>query len=220
MTLTRLALIGAGFTCGALELMNEMTAQRDCLLQRLHRIGVARNALVAEEIRRRTSRKHEVIVGDLTVLRDQHAPILIDTKRLRHKEIDIVVVLEELACGVGDLRRREYSRTHLIEQRLEQMIIMPIHKRDANVFLGKFLGETHAPESGSDDDHMLLIRHNDPTPYSYSEKNHIVWLSFSFEKKLYENISPHGVHHTTFYRKFNRIFRIEHPNIIRVIKCS
>ena len=42
------------------------------------------------------------------------------------------------------------------------MIVMLIHERNPQLFLGKFLGEMNAAKTGADDDNMLLICHNKP----------------------------------------------------------
>ena len=62
------------------------------------------------------------------------------------------------------------------------MVVVSIHERNPYIFLCEFLGKTHAPKSGSDNDNMLLICHINPTPYHSSEKNHIVGSLSPFEK--------------------------------------
>ena len=98
------------------------------------------------------------------MLCNDHAAILIDPRNFGHVEIHILIVLEELARGIGNLRSGKHRRTHLVEQRLKEMIVMPIHQCNTHILVGEFLCETHAAESGTDDDNMLLICHNDPTP--------------------------------------------------------
>jgi hypothetical protein len=49
---------------------------------------------------------------------------------LVHQYRHIAGILENLADRAGDIRGRERGRRHLIEQRLEEMMIGPVHKRD------------------------------------------------------------------------------------------
>ena len=86
------------------------------------------------------------------------------------------------------------------------MVVMPINQRNPHIFLCKLLGKTYAAESGTDNDNMFLICHNTPLLIFNSEKNHIVGSFSPFEEAYHERLSPHEVHNTTFYKKFNRIF--------------
>ena len=42
------------------------------------------------------------------------------------------------------------------------MIVMPIDKRDADIFFGKFSGKANPAKPGADNNNMLLIRHDIP----------------------------------------------------------
>ena len=55
------------------------------------------------------------------------------------------------AMSAGDKARGR----HLIEQRLEQMIIVAVDQRDIDGGAGKRLGGRKPAEAGADDDHML-----------------------------------------------------------------
>ena len=153
-----------GLLRGALELMHDMPAQGNCLLQRLHGIGIALDALVSEEIRRAARREDKVVVSNLAVIRQQDAASLIDARRLRHEEVHVVVVLEKGTRRIGDLSCRKYRRAHLIEQRLKQMVVVTVNERNAYILLCQLLGKAYAAKPRTNDDDMLLICH-DKSPF-------------------------------------------------------
>ena len=161
MTLT-LVIVGLIHSCRSFKFMNEMAAQRDRLLEALHRIGVLCDALVAEEIRRCARREYEVIVRDLTVIGQEYLAFLIDPLRRGKLELHILVVLEECARRICNFRHGEHSGRYLIEERLKKMIVVPIDKRDADIFFCEFLGETNPSKTGADNNNVLLLRHDIP----------------------------------------------------------
>ena len=144
--------------------MHDMPAQGNCLLQRLHGIGIALDALVSEEIRRAARREDKVVVSNLAVIRQQDAASLIDARRLRHEEVHVVVVLEKGTRRIGDLSCRKYRRAHLIEQRLKQMVVVTVNERNVYVLLCQLLGKAYTAKPRTNDDDMLLICH-DKSPF-------------------------------------------------------
>jgi hypothetical protein len=58
----------------------------------------------------------------------------------------------------GNLRRRQRSRGHLVEQRLEQVMIALIDERDANRRTGQAVYDLKAAEAGAHDDDMMGAR--------------------------------------------------------------
>ena len=134
-----------------------MVADVQRLLQCLHAIGIALDRLHAEEVRRGACREHEIVIGNLTVIRKQHAPRLIDALRLRHKELDILVLAEIGAHRVRNLILGEDSGRNLIEERLEQVEIVTIHQRDLYILLCERLRELDPAESGANDHSMRFL---------------------------------------------------------------
>ncbi len=53
------------------------------------------------------------------------------------------------ADGSGDLTGRETGRGHLVEQRLEGVMIFPVDDRDAYRRAGQRLGRVQATEAGA-----------------------------------------------------------------------
>ena len=42
------------------------------------------------------------------------------------------------------------------------MIVVPVDKRDADIFFCEFLGETNPSKTGADNNNVLLLRHDIP----------------------------------------------------------
>ena len=56
------------------------------------------------------------------------------------------------ADGLGDLRRRQAGRRHLVEQRLEEMVVAPVDHGDVGIGAGEAMRGAQAAEAGADDD--------------------------------------------------------------------
>ena len=56
------------------------------------------------------------------------------------------------ADGLGDLRRRQAGRGHLVEQRLEEMVVAPVDDGDVGIGAGEAVCSAQAAETGADDD--------------------------------------------------------------------
>ena len=52
---------------------------------------------------------------------------------LRELDGDVLVVLEQLAQRVRDVARRQLARRHLVQQRLELVVVVAVDQRDAHV---------------------------------------------------------------------------------------
>ena len=154
---------------GALEHVQHVIADVQCLLQRLHAVGVLFDFLHAEEVRRRTGCEDEVVVSELTVIRQQDLARLIDTLGLSHEEFHVLALAEERADRIGNLVRREDCRRHLIQQWLEELEIVAVDEHDVNVFLRKEFGKLDTTEACTDNDNtwsllILLICHDKSSP--------------------------------------------------------
>ena len=137
-----------------------MVADVQRFLQRLHREGILLDALHAEEVRRRARRKNHIVVGNLAVVRDDDLALLVESAKLRHEEIDVLVMAEEGADRIGDLVGRKKRSRELIEQRLEKMEIAPVDDRDVEALvLRQFAHGLDSAESCADDDDACFVAH-------------------------------------------------------------
>ena len=150
--------------------MDDMVADMDSLLQRLHAIGILLDILHAKEIRRSTSGQDQVIGGDLAMVRQQYLALLIDPLCLGHEELHILVLAEERTDRIGNLIGRQDSRRYLIKQRLEQMEIMTVHKHDLHVILCEQFCQLYtAKASANNYNTRFLVCHVKALPASISK---------------------------------------------------
>ena len=73
---------------------------------------------------------------------------------------------EDGADRPGDVAGRERGRRHLVEQRLEQMVVVPVDQRDLGRRAGQGARHLEPAEAGAEDHHAKrprpgsLLRHN------------------------------------------------------------
>ena len=155
------------FLVSTLEHMQHMVADMRSLSQCLHAEGVLLHILHAEEIRRRTGGQNDIIVRYLTVVRQHHMPLGIHALRLGHEEFHIGIIAEERTNRIRYLVLREDGRRNLIQQRLEQMKIVPVDNGDLHILPGELLRQSNAAKTGTDDyDTGLLVCHDKNPPCS------------------------------------------------------
>ena len=59
---------------------------------------------------------------------------------------------QNMADRPGDLGRRKRRRRHLVQERLEAMVVLPVKERDRNGRAAQRLGGLEAAEACADDD--------------------------------------------------------------------
>ena len=96
--------------------------------------------------------EHKVVVGYSFAAEEHLAACRIDVRHLAENDARIGLVVDDTANGRGHVGGRQAGRRHLIEQRLEQMVIAPIDEGDVSVALLQPLGHGKAAEAGAGDD--------------------------------------------------------------------
>src|SRR5208283_1025106 len=76
---------------------------------------------------------------------------------------------QEIANGKTDLFGRQLVRRHLVEQRLEGVVVVLVDERDPDVGIAQFLERADSAETGAKDDHVGDVRH------SFSTLSQIMW---------------------------------------------
>ena len=77
-------------------------------------------------------------------------------------DVDVRVAVEQLAQREGDVARRQLRGRHLVEQRLELVVVVAVEQRDPHVVvLGQPPRAADAGEAAADDDHVRcrVVRH-------------------------------------------------------------
>ena len=95
------------------------------------RPGRGRGPVVVTEIGvLRAGREDQVVVGNAAALGDHLAPRRVDARHLAEHDIDVPRARQDAADRRGDVGRREPGGRHLIEQRLEQVIVVLVDDGD------------------------------------------------------------------------------------------
>src|SRR5262245_52109381 len=71
-----------------------------------------------------------------------------------HLEGDVFLLAENCPQGVGDLCGKQTCNSYLVEQRLEEMVVMPVHERDVRWGLCQAVRNFHSAEAGTDNNDM------------------------------------------------------------------
>ena len=100
----------------------------------------------------RAGGQHQHVVGDLAILELHDATLAVDAGHAAQDHPHVGRLAQDRADGLGDLRRRQAGRGHLIEQRLEEMVVAPVDDRDVGIGAGEARCSTQAAETGADDD--------------------------------------------------------------------
>ena len=88
-----------------------------------------------------------------------HDPLLeVEPGDLRQDDLDVLVAAHHVTQHRRDLTRREDARGHLVEERLEQVVVPPVDQRDVDVGARQQAGGRQAAEAASDHDHPVTRR--------------------------------------------------------------
>jgi hypothetical protein len=118
--------------------------------ERVERKRVLGRPVHAEEVDLRAERENEVVVSlrrelveaDLARLQvDSSHPVLVDA--------DVVLLVEEVADRMADRGLLEQARRDLVKQRLERVVVVPIHEHDVDVALAQLPGGADPAESSA-----------------------------------------------------------------------
>src|SRR5262249_47726366 len=74
-------------------------------------------------------------------------------------EGDVLVAVQQVADGKGHFRGRQLGRRHLVEQRLEGLVVVVAEERDADVRVAQLFERADAAETGAEDDDVWPTRH-------------------------------------------------------------
>lgn len=126
------------------------------VLKRLQPRGVRLPVVVAEIGVARACSQHERVVGnDGTVIEQDLPGLLVDAGDGRQQGGDVWTVAQQMPDRPGDLGGGERSRRHLIEQRLEQMMVATVDDGDAHQSAAQPVDRLQPAEAGADYDNVL-----------------------------------------------------------------
>ena len=137
-----------------LEHLEDARAQAGGVVERVERERVLLGAGRVEEVRLRADRQHERVAGELLAARQLDAVgRRVDGGHLAELDLDARVVAEQLAQRERDVDRGELRRRHLVEQRLELVVVVAVDERHADAVLARQpLDAADAGEAAADHD--------------------------------------------------------------------
>ena len=101
---------------------------------------------------------HQPIVAyRFEIPRFHRLALRIDPRHLGHQDLYIPEPAQRFADRLGDVGGRQRRRRHLVEQRLEQVVIAPVDQRDADIGVAELPGAGQPAEPAADDDHMRWL---------------------------------------------------------------
>ena len=118
--------------------------------------------LVVPEVRvARARRDDEIVVRhlDLPEVRLHDAALDVDAVDLRHQHRRVRVLAQQPPNRRRDVARRQHGRRHLIEQRLEEMVVRAVEQRDVDVRRCCSPRAASEPREAAADDHDARSRH-------------------------------------------------------------
>ena len=114
---------------------------------------MVRRPFDAEEIDLRPEPEDEVVVGQRLELLERHlAGIQVDGRDQVLVDPRVVLVVEEVADRVADGRLLEQARRHLVQQRLERVVVVLVHDDDLDVALLQLLRSADSGEASAEDE--------------------------------------------------------------------
>jgi hypothetical protein len=160
------ALLRVSGDLGALEGQQQAPADVGRVLDGLQPGRDRRPFVMAEIGMRRTGRQHQHIVRDRQVVAGaHHARRGVDPRHLGHHDREVALPAEDGADRPGDVARRQRRGCHLVQQRLEQVVVVAVHQRDLAARAGHGARCLQPAETGAEDHHaerprtVCLLRH-------------------------------------------------------------
>ena len=86
------------------------------------------------------------------------APFEIEASHVGQDHVDVLALAQNVPQHRRDGAGREDAGGHLIEQRLEQVVVPPVDERDVDVGRGEQAGRGQAAEPATDDDNAVPLR--------------------------------------------------------------
>ena len=150
-----LGFAGAGES--ALKIFEQGVAESHGFTHILHGNGVLFHVFIAEEVGGCSCRKDQIVVRNLTNGGLENLLVGEYTTHLSHAEIKILTAMKKFAEGERDTAGLDASRSHLIDERWELVVVVAVDKDNLEVRILELVGQFQTAEATADDDHALFI---------------------------------------------------------------
>src|SRR5581483_9148712 len=97
-------------------------------------------------------REHEIVVAGLAELMPDAAAVEVATGDLGHQHLEVGSLGKNRPDSLGDVGRGEAGRRHLVKQRLEKMMVLPVDQGDAPGPGREFPAKGHAAKTSPEHD--------------------------------------------------------------------
>ena len=124
------------------------------ILERLESRGERMPFVVAEVRVGRAAGHNQIVVRELAVGQYQALPLAIDAVDLRQQYLGIGLMPQNPSNRGGNVARRQRCHRHLIQQRLEDVMVAAIDDGQPDAGVAQGAGGIQATESTADDDDM------------------------------------------------------------------
>jgi len=132
--------------------LQDMALQADRIGERVQRKRVFRRSLDTEEVHLGAEPEDEVVVGQgLELAETDLARVEIDRRDRVLVNARVRLLVNEVANRVADCRLLEQPRRHLVQERLESVVVVLVDEDDVDVALLQLLHGTDAREAAADD---------------------------------------------------------------------
>ena len=145
-----------GLPVGLLEGEKNAAADLERVLEALQPGRVGLPGLVSEVGVPGAGGDHETVVRQHPAVRERHlASHRVDRPGLGQDDVGVLLAAQDRADRIGDVGRRKRRGRHLVEERLEKVVIAPIDDRDADRGLREPPGRLEAAKTRANQDDVV-----------------------------------------------------------------
>ena len=151
------AFTGIGRTLGSFEREEDPSADLQCVLDGLEAGSVRLPVVVTEVGVRGAGGEHEMIEADHRAVVERHVRLArIDVRHFAEEHADIGLIGQHRPDRCRDVGRIQTRRRHLVEQRLEEVVVAAVDQRDPNRRIGEPSRRRQPAETSADDHHVVV----------------------------------------------------------------
>ena len=148
---------------GDLQRAVDATPQLHGVVDRLHARGDHGELVVSEVRLAGAGGDNEAVVGVLACLAREgggvdEPPLQVEPGHLGQDDVDVLALAQRVTQHGRDRARREDAGRHLVEQRLEQVVVPLVDECDVDVGAREQAGGGQAAEPATDDDNAVALR--------------------------------------------------------------
>ena len=145
--------ISAGLRSAASQVFRTWSLQAHRVGERVERERVLRRALDAEEVDLGAEAEDEVVVGQRLELAETHlARVEIDRRDRVLVDARVLLLVDEVANRMADRRLLEQAGRHLVQERLEGVVVVLVDEDDVDVAFFSFCAAPMPGEAAADDE--------------------------------------------------------------------